>query len=471
MNIHVDPKDNPADRDAEACPYRHEYHLMPPRGWMNDPNGFIQMDGRYHLFYQHNPLAPEWGLMHWGHSVSDDLVRWRHLPVALAPDAPYDRNGCFSGSSVCKDGRLYLFYTGNAMDGRQTQCLAVSDDCVHFVKHERNPILPAPPPDSKPNHFRDPCVVKRGDLYWMAVGSSHRERESGQVILYRSENLLDWTYVNTLDADGDGMGYMWECPGLFTLDGQDALMLSPEGELDNPRFHGRHSSGCYLGALDDKTGAYTHGPFEPLDGGFDFYAPQTAPDATGRRIMVAWMNVWDTPLQMPRCPWAGSITLPRVLSVENGRLKSRPIPEIERYRKPAYAARDVAASAVGPLCGTVCELALRAQALSANPFSVRLFGRADGRESAALVWEPAERLLSLTREQQDGNATDRRTVRLDGGADTLEVRIFLDRSSVEVFINDGDAVMSARVYPERGADGIAFEGDARLVEIALWNLG
>lgn len=125
-----------------------QYHFEPPRGWMNDPNGLIFYQGRYHAFYQHNPYAPKWDVMHWGHAVSEDLLHWEHLPMALVPDQPYEDDlGCFSGSAVEKDGRLYLFYTAVSHRFGQAQCVAWSDDGVHFTKYEGNPVIDHFPAD------------------------------------------------------------------------------------------------------------------------------------------------------------------------------------------------------------------------------------------------------------------------------------------------------------------------------------
>ncbi|VTM59124.1 glycoside hydrolase family protein 32 [Klebsiella pneumoniae] len=206
------------------------YHLAARAGWINDPNGLVWFDGWYHAFYQHHPYSTQWGPMHWGHARSKDLVHWEHLPVALAPEGPEDKDGCFSGSAVVDGDTLALIYTGHKFHGDpgdeanlyQVQCLATSRDGIHF---ERQGMVVDTPPGM--HHFRDPKVWREGDCWYMIVGA--REGDTGQVRLYRSADLRQWQDAGVLDEAESTMGYMWECPDFFTLNGKRVLMFSPQG--------------------------------------------------------------------------------------------------------------------------------------------------------------------------------------------------------------------------------------------------
>lgn len=185
------------------------YHLAPPAGWMNDPNGLSWFDGYYHAFYQHYPWQPVWGPMHWGHARSRDMVNWEHLPIALAPEGPEDKDGCFSGSAVVDGNKLALIYTGHKFDGEakeenlyQVQCLATSTDGVHFER--QGMVLDTP---LGVHHFRDPKVWQEGKSWYMVVGA--RVDDVGEVQLYRSQDLQHWQFASTLAQANDGMGYMW----------------------------------------------------------------------------------------------------------------------------------------------------------------------------------------------------------------------------------------------------------------------
>ena len=183
------------------------YHLAARAGWMNDPNGLVWFDGWYHAFYQHHPYSTQWGPMHWGHARSKDLVHWEHLPVALAPEGPEDKDGCFSGSAVVDGDTLALIYTGHKFHGDpgnddnlfQVQCLATSRDGIHFERQGQ--IIDTP---AGLHHFRDPKVWREGDTWYLIVGS--RVGDTGQVRLYSSADLRQWQEEGILGEAQEGMG-------------------------------------------------------------------------------------------------------------------------------------------------------------------------------------------------------------------------------------------------------------------------
>ncbi|MDF2964002.1 MAG: sucrose-6-phosphate hydrolase, partial [Paenibacillus sp.] len=220
----ADDKVNKAREIASRDPHRLNYHIMAPANWINDPNGLIQFKGSYHVFYQHHPFGVEWGPMHWGHATSPDLVHWEHQPIALAPSETYDHGGCFSGSAVEHEDKMYLFYTGVVYDGaihtsnrhnrKEVQCMAVSNDGRTFEKHPASPILSNPPADGSKD-FRDPKVWKYGNQWYMVVGST--KNGVGKVLIYESLDLVHWSYKGVALESSGTEGYMWECPDLFPL--------------------------------------------------------------------------------------------------------------------------------------------------------------------------------------------------------------------------------------------------------------
>lgn len=205
-------------------PQRFTFHFEPHKGWMNDPNGLIYYQGRYHAFFQHNPHEPVWGPMHWGHAVSQDLLHWEELPIALFPDQPYeDDKGCFSGSAVERDGVLYLFYTAVSKQLGQTQCVAVSRDGKAFEKYKGNPVIAAPPAEGSYD-FRDPKVVELDGKTYMVCGSG---RDGvGKILLYeQGKDLFTWQYAGVLFESRE-YGKVLECPDLFKLGDTYVLMFS-----------------------------------------------------------------------------------------------------------------------------------------------------------------------------------------------------------------------------------------------------
>ena len=268
---------------------RQKYHFMAETGWINDPNGLIYFKGKYHFFYQYNPYQSFWENMHWGHAVSDDLIHWEYLPVALAPSEPYEdhlKGGCFSGSAIEFDGKLYLIYTAATNHGNgfvQTQCVAYSEDGIHFEKYEKNPVLTAPEGIS-PDSFRDPKVWKHEDSYYMVCGASKNQK--GQALLYRSEDLIHWTFINVLAESRGEWGTMWECPDFFRIGNRYVLTFSPIGA-------GERTCVYLTGSFDYDTGKFDYDVSGEIDWGFDYYAPQSFQAPDGRRIMVAWANEWE----------------------------------------------------------------------------------------------------------------------------------------------------------------------------------
>ena len=334
-----------------ADPMRPEFHLLPARNWMNDPNGPIYFKGHYHMFFQYNPLAAVWGDMSWGHAISKDMLHWRHLPVALTPTPDgADSFGCFSGSAIAVGERVYAVYTGTKKSGeematirdgsndiQESQCLAWSDD-PRLIRWEKDPqpIVARPPAGMRITGFRDPSVWRQGDWYYMTVGSGV-ENVGGCVLLYRSPvdaqggALKSWEYLHELTGDAwNGRktsnpcddGEMWECPELFPLDGGHVLIYSTLGKVF-----------WESGLLDEATMKFNPMHKGELDWG-GFYAPKTQRDLQGRRILWGWIQEQNrSQAQMLSAGWSGMMSLPRVLSLDaEGKLEMRTLPEISSLR-------------------------------------------------------------------------------------------------------------------------------------------
>ena len=329
---------------------RPAFHLSTRTGWMNDPNGFSYYQGKYHLFYQYNPYNSYWGPMHWGHAVSEDLLHWEYLPAALAPDEIYDRDGCFSGSSIeLPDGRQLLMYTGVVSERQpngghteiQTQCLAVGDG-IDYEKYENNPVLDEKdlPEGASRNDFRDPKMWREEDGTYCCVIGSRPEDGSGQILLYTSQDGFRWEFRSILASNGDRIGKMWECPDFFQLDGKWVILTSPQDMLSQGfEYHNGNGTLCLIGDYDKETGRFIEERDQSIDYGIDFYAPQTVLTPDGRRVMIGWMQNWDTCNHRRKSEeaWFGQMSLPREISIQNGRLYQKPIRELENIRRNKIA--------------------------------------------------------------------------------------------------------------------------------------
>lgn len=461
---------------------RPAFHLSPRVGWMNDPNGFSYCKGAYHLFYQYYPYDSVWGPMHWGHAVSRDLLHWEYLPAALAPDTAYDKDGCFSGSALeLPDGRQLLMYTGVVKEPRtdggfqdiQTQCIAIGDG-RDYEKYQQNPVLDGGdlPEGGSRNDFRDPKLWMEEDgTYRCVVGNCTGDKD-GRILLYKSEDGIHWDFLSILAENKGRFGRMWECPDFFKLDGKYVLLTSPQDMM--PRgfeYHNGNGTICLMGDYDEKTNTFIEEHNQAVDYGIDFYAPQTIAAPDGRRIMIGWMQNWDTcNLRDTERFWFGQMTLPRELSIENGRLIQKPVRELESLRGEEVRYENVVFTDTIRLDGIRgrkmdMEIMLR----PADPenifhkFAVRF--AQDETYHTSVSFRPLESVVKVDRKFSGSRRAiiHQRRSRVSGRDGKLKLRVILDRFSAEVFVNDGEQVLTITFYTDLSADGISFYVDGKAV--------
>ncbi|MEI2401139.1 glycoside hydrolase family 32 protein, partial [Paenibacillus phytohabitans] len=459
---------------VENDPYRLRFHLMPPVGLLNDPNGFIQYKGVYHLFYQWNPFETTHGSKFWGHYTSNNLVNWEHQPIALTPSEWFEKNGCYSGSAVEQDGKMVLFYTGNVKNEkgeRETyQCMAVSnDDGLTFEK--KGPVIYLP--EGFTAHFRDPKVWKKDNTWYMVLGAQDLN-EQGKVVLYSSQNLKDWNFHGSItgsELNGLGpFGYMWECPDLFELEGKDVLLVSPQGlEPEGDLYQNLFQAGYFVGRLDYETSVYHHGDFTELDRGFDFYAPQTTIDEKGRRLLFAWMGITDdNEKYQPTIEngWIHAMTLPRVLSLQGEKVIQQPVEELKQLRKNEVSYENVQVHTdivtLDKVEGTTMEMLIDGILGDMDSFEITFRG------AARFYYSAKEKKMSLHRKNFKDGKLESRYCEIDR---IHKLHVFLDTSSIEIFVNDGEEVFTARYYPDTKNESVSFVAEGNLqFNVKKWDL-
>ncbi len=458
------------------------FHLSSRVGWMNDPNGFSFYKGEYHLFYQYYPYDVHWGPMHWGHAVSRDLLHWRYEKCAMAPDMEFDKGGCFSGSAVTlPDGRHLLLYTGvikeTQPDGSvrdiQTQCAAVGDG-IEYAKYPENPVITEKnlPAGSSRYDFRDPKIWRKADGSYRLVAGGCTVEGDGQILLYSSPDGVQWQYEKILMANNGRFGRMWECPDFFVLDGYGVLLASPTDMLpDDLEYYNGNGTLCLIGAYEEETDTFKQQYDQAIDHGLDFYAPQTMEAPDGRRIMVGWMQNWDTCNQhVSGLPWCGQMSLPRELSIVNKRLIQRPVRELENLHGVQVKYENVVLSDGIRLEGirgrkVDMEISLRPGKEGNGYRKFTLYFAQDAVYHTAVRFYPEDSVVELDR----AFAGSRRAVvhqcrtRVQSSGGKVKLRIILDSFSAEVFINDGEKVMSAMFYTDLSADDISFAADGQAV--------
>lgn len=459
--------ENKYEEEVKKDYYRQNYHLMSPIGFINDPNGFVEFGGEYHLFYQYNPVYPEPKKVCWGHVKSKDLVNWGRMPVALAPTDWYDSHGCYSGSAVNDNGTFTLIYTGNVKDkagNRETyQCLAKTFDGISFIKDEKNPVI-SNEPKGYTRHFRDPKVWKYNNLWYMVLGAQ-TEEEQGTAVIYSSKDLYSWHKIGEVAGsnlqDLSYLGYMWECPNLFSIGDKDILLFCPQGvETKGDLYNNIYQCGYLIGKLDYSTGKLSYGSFTEIDRGFEFYAPQVTKDSKGRTLMIGWMGLPDeenSPTTQKH--WLHCLTLIRELQLKGDKLIQKPVEEMKLLRREEVGYDNIilnnCETQLQSVEGDCYELLCDFSYDKVQSFGIRLRCSKDKKEETLLYYDVAAEKLVLDR-SKDGFHKDgirRCHIKNDG---RLKLHIFMDKSSVEIFVNDGEETFTSRIYPHEGSKDIIF---------------
>lgn len=445
--------------------YRPQFHFSPPENWMNDPNGLFFLDGEYHMFYQYNPNGKTWGPMHWGHAISKDLIYWQNMPIALYPD---EQGMIFSGSAVFDEynssglGTLdnpplvavFTYHDSRARQAGspvfQTQGLAFSlDKGRTWNKYTDNPVLK----NEGYSDFRDPKVIWLKNKWIMSLAVKDR------IQFYSSPNLIDWNLESEFSPDWASKEGVWECPDLFPLlseDGVEKWVLLVSVISGAPQ----RGSGTqyFVGDFDGNVFKSDDEVIRWLDYGSDNYAGVTwsnIPDEDGRKIFIGWMSNWYYAQKVPTQPWRSSMTLPRELTLTNRNnhflLKSIPVSELKKLRKSSseqYGSRFELEEELVEL-----ELFPNTEDFSieiSNSLGDRIFIEKNGGQ---LIFDRSKSgVTDFVKGFGDSHKISLKDTRIE------KVQVFLDRSSIEVFINDGMIAMSNLLFPNKRFDQIRIVG-------------
>ncbi len=423
------------------------FHITGEVGWINDPNGLIYYNGRYHAFFQHYPDDTKWGPMHWGHVVSDDLTNWEYLPIALTPGDDCDKNGCFSGTAIVHDGKLWLMYTGFIENGggdsiRQVQCLAESADGITFKKHGIVIGEDDLPEGYAPCDFRDPKVWLHDDYFWCVIAARKTEGR-GRILLYKSKDLFNWEFVNDLFGV-DSAGTMIECPDYNEEMGY-MLFCEQFQPSENGVHLNIHTSRFSVGKIDYSTGRFIEDSRGIVDFGFDMYAPQTF---AGKPIIMGWLNMWDRNVPSEKYGFAGMLTAPRRVSVKDGRL----------YQEPLVNCAEVLNTAVKDSINDKVEKGvITIKATNLEGFAIKM--RSNGVNYTALTLKDGEWVFDRSKSGEAIVGAEKDPDSLNGirrmpcsGNKEITLTIVMDEFSVEIF-EDG-RVLSSSIYPPADADGL-----------------
>lgn len=434
------------------------FHVWTHDGWLNDPAAFVHYKNKYHVFYQYYPLDQEYG-MHWGHAASTNLVDWQPYPPALAPKGIFEKLGCLAGSAIVYNKYLTVFYTGDYHTKNVTihsQNVAISTDGVNFQRFLHNPIVKLQ--SSSYRDFKHPKVWRMRNAWYMLVGASTRD-DRGCLVLYTADDIFNWRLSGTVAESLGDMGYLWDNPDFFQLDGMDILMLSVHGiKSDGYRYKNTYTTGYVVGRFNYDKGKFedteiSTATFNEVDYGHDFHGARTARAPDGRLLLVAWLGSWDTQMSH-KSRWTSFLTLVRELSLNSrGRILMNPARETSALRVELLEDAWYRPGEGFSAGAHVFELLVNASRVHTSVV-------------VSLEWDGSkERFFTIKYLSRFGYVMIDR-----GGCDgvrkaywvpdgELKWRIIVDSSSVEVFCGEGEVVFTSRIYP-RKAMRVRVDGDS-----------
>ncbi len=440
-------------KQTKESKYRQIFHNQPVTGLLNDPNGFVRFDNKWHLFYQWCPWGAVHGLKYWYHIVSKDLVTWENIGVCLMPEESYgyDNKGAYSGSAYPVGDKMYLYYTGNNRDEKWVRhpftCLARLGSDGWPEKYPL-PLFGEHPDYTE--HQRDPKIIAlpEQNCYYIILGAQNKEKK-GCILIYKSKDLLHgWTFAGELKVPGfEDFGSMWECPSIEHIGGRDVLMFCPQNLKLPGRGDSIHHNGYILGLMDWDTLTFVpSGDFHVLDFGFDSYAAACANNVEeeDKAILIAWMGLPDASYPTDEEDWSGCLTLPRELTVRGRRLIQKPLPELKKLRDERIPVKENENGCI--VIPGASEITLDVRP---GDCEFALFTNQAGEGGIRIVYDDAVKEITVDKsgmkKRFNVSHGESRTRPLPDGL--TQLRIYIDRSSVEIFVNDGDAVFTSRVFP------------------------
>lgn len=443
--------------------FRQCFHLMPVTGWLNDPNGLCMFQGVFHAFFQYSPFDAQGGVKLWGHCTSENMVDWKQEGAALYPDSPFDCHGVYSGNVLVEDGRMYLYYTGNVkLDGdydyihtgrESNTVLTISEDGKTFGP-KKVLMQNCDYPEFVTCHVRDPRVWKEGDRYYMIQGARTKE-DKGTALLFVSSDKENWTYSGQITTR-EKFGCMWECPEYLKIGRRKVLSASVQG-LTGGEWKNRnvYQSG-YFFVEGDFTGDCQLSEYYLWDYGFDFYAPQSFRTEDGRMIQIGWMGMPDCPQHINKTledNWQHCFTFPREITQRDGMLLQNPVRELREKKEP-----------VCMVTGNLHKEGIRTFEVDTEHIIDSAFRAMLAGELVPEYRDGFFRMYFLhTEKEAVSGGRDMRCTKLP---ELTDVKILADVSSVEVFLNGGEAVFSTRYYP----DTYCVEIQAPGADIQFWNI-
>lgn len=490
------------DRVRAEIPYttrwHNRFHIDAPHSLISDPNGLCCCDGTYHIFCQWNPV-PENQQWHknksWMHTTTKDFINYTMPELSLWPRDEHDKDGCHSGCGFVEDGKVRVFYTCNARDENYVRTVAqrfgtLQEDgsiTLDEIQVYGNP-------EGYTAHFRDPNFFYRNGVRYFAMAAQRMSDPAkssrptnGAVLIYKEKPEGGWELLGEVKTDYYDFGYMWECPNLLQFEDMDVLIVCPQGvHHEELKYQNHCLAGYFIGHFSVDSLDMIHGKFHELDKGFDFYSPQVFANEA-RHIMVGWIGMPDLvdTVETAKDGWLYSLTMPRELTIHQGKVRSQPVKEMEALRQERT---DIDVSNAQ---NTPVQLPKGSESIVNITFGDARQVEISvnwGKEKFIMQYDRNTQIITLDRNNMklggkgirpfsDGKNTDvnigTRKFKLFTNLE-LNFRLFVDNSVIELFLQDGEEACSLLVYPEEDvAPVLEFKADKPIQRIAgrVWQLG
>ena len=477
------PKHKNMRENVKRDKNRLHFHMMPPTGWMNDPNGLCQFHGINHIYFQYTPFLAGWGTKLWGHYTTQDWIHYEEEEPFLFPDTKWDRDGVYSGSAIVKEDGIHFFYTGNVklhdkeydyiMNGREQNTMHLFSPDGKNITYKEMVMTNDDYPSNMSKHVRDPKVYEKDGTYYMIQGGRD-EKDRGCALLFQSADLKNWKWYDTIYPEKT-FGYMWECPDLFEIDGQQIMTCCPQGvEQKGYDYQNVYQCGYFPVNFDLVNKKYEFGTFVEFDKGFDIYATQTFQDEQGRRILIGWMGIPDAEYDNDATvsyDWIHALTMPRELSFKDGKLLQKPLKEMHELRKNEFhcALSEFTQWEPEDSCFELhidfeekaekVEIVEKEREQQSRSMKLQL------REDVILSLEEGILRLNMGK---SGRGRKERATKVEK---LRNLTIFSDTSAIEIFINDGETVMTTRVYSENLKQKVTFLSKENTGSVTGYELG
>lgn len=458
--------------------WRLGYHIQPKSGLLNDPNGFSYFNGKWQLFYQLYPMGPVHGVKSWAHITSKNLVDWTYEGIALLPDSSFDRHGVYSGSGIVIEDELVLAYTGNVRDSdwqRKSYQMLARMNKAGEIKKDQRPMIPAPP-RGYTHEFRDPQVFEYQENYWLLIGAQTETLE-GKVLAYTGKSLETLHFAGSLNFTDQAMGFMVECPNLVFIDGKPVFLFCPQG-LDKKIMNYQNIyPNAYIVADSfdtDSLSLVNPSSLANLDHGFDVYATQTFNAPDGRALAVSWVGLPEIDYPSDSEGWAHCLSLVKELQLKDGQLYQLPVKELIELRQERQSMDGKISQQPLTLAEETTNCYEMHLDFSANSQGkLHLYSDTQQDHSFIIDFDTKNGMISVDRSHvsnpfaQEYGTT--RTLTIDKN-ESLSLQIFVDHSVCEIFVNGGQAVLTARVFPNHEEKNVYLEGISGDFSADFWCL-